>query len=413
MGIVCHVIGGSDAATEFACAKMSLGHCELGGMHMRVGLRRRDGGARGLWFALGAIASVVPSMAGAAQLLSLADVVERVLPGVVNIRTHDKLETVKAENEGREATTDGMQAAKLDPFFKLFVSPLEIIQRETPRSRGSGFFYQNSSFVVTNYHVVKDAKSIEVVPANEKWGLSAKLIGMNKQADLALLKLENPWLKARPLRFGQSARARIGEPVFAIGNPFGYGHTVTSGILSAKGRTIGEGPFDDFLQTDAAINPGNSGGPLFNLKGEVIGINTALLSDARGISFAIPTEVARPILDALRRPVGMSKFVWLGLGLMNAKGNASEASTTGLLVTHVVEGSPADTAGLHASDIVLALNENPIADVREFGTLVRKLTPGARAVVQLLRDGKKVKLEVMIGRMPKEFIVGRNRPEVY
>lgn len=202
----------------------------------------------------------LPSVARPAQIVSIAHVVSRVLPGVVNIRTIDNITASSNEGGTREVPQDPRAAAEMDPFFKLFVSPLEVIQKELPRSRGSGFFFKNSSFVVTNYHVVKDAQSIEVVPAHERWGLSAKLIGMNKQADLALLKLDNPWPKARPLRFADSRKARIGDPVFAIGNPFGYGHTVTTGIVSAKGRTIGEGPFDDFLQTDAAINPGNSGG---------------------------------------------------------------------------------------------------------------------------------------------------------
>jgi len=367
-------------------------------------------------FVLGLASVLIGASAGeafAAQVFSIADVVERVLPGVVNIRTRDKVDSVKTENAGREVPSDRRAPAMSDPFFKLFVSPLEVIQKEIPRSRGSGFFYLSSSFVVTNYHVVKDAQSIEVVPAHERWGLSAKLIGMNKQADIALLKLENPWPRARPLRFASSVKARIGDPVFAIGNPFGYGHTVTSGILSAKGRTIGEGPFDDFLQTDVAINPGNSGGPLFNVRGEVIGINTALLTDARGISFAIPTEVARPILDALRKPVGLSRLVWLGLGLTHVRLKSSDADPVGLLVTHVVQGSPAQSAGLRVGDVIVSTNNKRVHEIADFRDVMKKLSPGAKVKVSVFREGQTEQLEIMVGRMPQEFIAGRGRADVH
>ena len=355
----------------------------------------------------------LPSVARPAQIVSIAHVVSRVLPGVVNIRTIDNITASSNEGGTREVPQDPRAAAEMDPFFKLFVSPLEVIQKELPRSRGSGFFFKNSSFVVTNYHVVKDAQSIEVVPAHERWGLSAKLIGMNKQADLALLKLDNPWPKARPLRFADSRKARIGDPVFAIGNPFGYGHTVTTGIVSAKVRTIGEGPFDDFLQTDAAINPGNSGGPLFNLKGEVLGINTALLSDARGISFAIPTEVAAPILYALRKPVGLSKLVWLGVGLTTVKPEGQASQSVGLMVTNVVSGSPAQKAGIRTSDIVVSIEGKRIFDLSDFRSAVKAMRPGKTITVGVFREKATQQLSLKIGRMPQEFIAGRGRSDVY
>lgn len=355
----------------------------------------------------------VSSVARPAQIVSIANVVSRVLPGVVNIRTIDNITASNSEGGAREVPQDPKAAAEMDPFFKLFVSPLEVIQKELPRSRGSGFFFKNNSFVVTNYHVVKDAQSIEVVPAHERWGLSAKLIGMNKQADLALLKLDNPWPKARPLRFADSRKARIGDPVFAIGNPFGYGHTVTTGIVSAKGRTIGEGPFDDFLQTDAAINPGNSGGPLFNLKGEVLGINTALLSDARGISFAIPTEVAAPILDALRKPVGLSKLVWLGVGLTTVKPEGQSSQSVGLMVTNVVQGSPAQKAGIRTGDIVVAIGGKRVFDLSDLRASVKAMRPGKTISVGVFRENATQQLSLKIGRMPQEFIAGRGRSDVY
>jgi serine protease Do len=365
-------------------------------------------------FLLLAVSSpVTVRSAQAFQLVSIADVVEKVLPGVVNIRTRDKPHSGKGEDSAREVSGDRKSAEALDPFFKLFVAPLEMIQQELPRSRGSGFFFHNSSFVVTNYHVVKSAMSIEIVPANQKWGLSAKLVGYNQQADLALLKLDNPWSKARVLKFGNSQKSRIGEAVFAIGNPFGFGHTVTSGLLSAKGRTIGEGPFDNFLQTDAAINPGNSGGPLFNVKGEVIGINTALLSDARGISFAIPTDVAKPILDTLRKPAGMAKLSWLGINLANLLPDKVTSETFGVRIQHVIGESPAQKAGLRQGDILVAANGRRILDVGEFQNLMNSVRPGQVLQLRVFRREQTDQVDLTVGRLPREYLSERNKTNLY
>jgi serine protease Do len=255
--------------------------------------------------------------------------------------------------------------------------------------------------------------SIEIVPANQKWGLSAKLVGYNQQADLALLKLDNPWSKARVLKFGNSQKSRIGEAVFAIGNPFGFGHTVTSGLLSAKGRTIGEGPFDNFLQTDAAINPGNSGGPLFNVKGEVIGINTALLSDARGISFAIPTDVAKPILDTLRKPAGMAKLSWLGINLANLLPDKVTSETFGVRIQHVIGESPAQKAGLRQGDILVAANGRRILDVGEFQNLMNSVRPGQVLQLRVFRREQTDQVDLTVGRLPREYLSERNKTNLY
>lgn len=345
-------------------------------------------------------------------VVSVADVVEKVIPGVVNVRTRDKRQTGRGQDAARNVTNGEQQqnTSDLDPFFKLFVSPSEAMTQESPRSRGSGFFFFNQSFVVTNYHVVKDAETIEVVPANEKWGLRAKLVGFHQQADLALLKLDNPWSRARVLKLGRSSRARIGDGVFAIGNPFGFGHTVTAGLLSAKGRTIGAGPYDDFLQTDAAINPGNSGGPLFNFKGEVIGINTALLSDARGISFAIPTDVAEPILENLRRPSGVAKMSWLGLNLVNLKKSSFEKSdheSFGIKIQNVVTESPAEKAGLVEGDIIVAANGHRILTVSDFQKIMTRQRPGQRLKIKVFREEKTDQIDLVVGQLPREFFSGK------
>jgi serine protease Do len=359
--------------------------------------------------AVSAACFAVSSAARGQQVISIADVVEKVMHGVVNVRTQDNLHSAKGEDSAREVQSGHKSAVALDPFFKLFVAPSEVIGQEQPRSRGSGFFFQSPSFVVTNYHVVRSAVAIEVVPANQQWGLPAKLVGFNQQADLALLKLERPWSRAKVLRFGSSSRARIGEPVFAIGNPFGFGHTVTSGLLSAKGRTIGEGPYDDFLQTDAAINPGNSGGPLFNIKGEVIGINTALLSDARGISFAIPTDVAKPILETLRRPAGLAKLSWLGVNLANLATQKSGGESFGIKVQHVFAGSPAEKAGLAAGDIVVSANGQRVLDVADFHGVMNKIRPGQRMQLKVFREDKTDQVDLVVGRLPREFLTEKNK----
>jgi serine protease Do len=343
------------------------------------------------------------------QVLSIADVVEKVMHGVVNVRTQDNPHSAKSEDSAREVPAENRSPVTLDPFFKLFVAPAEVIGQELPRSRGSGFFFQSPSFVVTNYHVVRSAVTIEVVPANQQWGLPAKLVGFNQQADLALLKLERPWSRAKVLKFGNSSKARIGEPVFAIGNPFGFGHTVTSGLLSAKGRTIGEGPYDDFLQTDAAINPGNSGGPLFNTKGEVIGINTALLTDARGISFAIPTDVAKPILDTLRRPAGLLRMSWLGLNLSNLGSRKVKEESFGIKVQNVIAGSPAEKAGLTAGDIVVAANGQRVQDVSDFHGVMNKARPGQKMQLKVFRRDKTDQVDLVVGRLPKEFLSEKSK----
>jgi serine protease Do len=359
--------------------------------------------------AVTAVCLAAVARAQAQHVISIADVVERVMHGVVNVRTQDKPHSAKGEDSAREIPAEKKSPLALDPFFKLFVAPAEVLGQPQPRSRGSGFFFQSSSFVVTNYHVVSSAESIEVVPANQQWGLPAKLVGFNKQADLALLRLDRPWPRAKVPKFGSSEKARIGEPVFAIGNPFGFGHTVTSGLLSAKGRTIGEGPYDDFLQTDAAINPGNSGGPLFNIRGEVIGINTALLSDARGISFAIPTDVAKPLLETLRRPAGLAKMSWLGINLTNLGSRRENEGALGIKIQNVFSGSPAEKAGLAAGDIVVAANGQRVLDVSDFHGLMNKTRPGQKIQLKVFRRDKTDQVDLVAGKLPREFMTEKNK----
>lgn len=326
---------------------------------------------------------------------SIADVVEKVIPGVVNIQ---------ARLMPSQTTDDAFFAKRtqsLDKLFQMFLVPGFVGNsgRES-RSLGSGFFYRSNSIVVTNYHVVRDAAEIFLIVSPRGAKRKAQLLGFNARADLAVLKLA-PVESARPLKMGSSEKLRIAEGVFAIGNPFGYGHSVTTGILSAKGRTIGSGPLDDYLQTDAAINPGNSGGPLFNLSGEVIGINTATSAEGPGISFALPAEMAKPVLDSILFQKKL-RTAWLGVVLSDLIENQSEAADThGAYVRNIVRNSPAERAGVRVGDVILGVDNELARDARELQKFIGKSKPGSLVSLKVFRDGQNLKLKVPIGEAPE------------
>ena len=332
--------------------------------------------------------------ARAAQIISIADVVEKVMAGVVNVRTRDV-----AENSSDDDIVKRGDIRQMDRFFQLFLMPGDLGMAKQARSLGSGFIYRAKEYVVTNYHVIKDAESIDIVTSNARFGRRAKVVGFNRKIDVAVLKMDPPD-SAIVLKFGSSEKARIGEGVFAIGNPFGFGHTVTSGILSARGRTIGTGPFDDYLQTDAAVNPGNSGGPLFNFKGEVIGINTAVLSDAHGISFAISSEIAKNTVDGIILGKG-SQRVWLGVVANNlVEDNDSSKESYGVFVQNLAKGSPAELGGMRAGDVILGINNTQVRDASGLERVVRKLKPGESVTLKVHRGGEPVKVILKTALMP-------------
>jgi serine protease Do len=281
------------------------------------------------------------------------------------------------------------------------------------QSLGSGFIISDDGFIFTNNHVVENATEITVTLHNEK-SYTARVIGTDPKTDLALIKIDaNGSLPI--VEMGDSDRLQVGEWVLAIGNPFGLEETVTAGIVSAKGRVIGSGPYDDFIQTDASINPGNSGGPLFNIRGEVIGINTAIINQGQGIGFAIPINLAKDLLPQLKK--GKVIRGWLGVVIQEVTPELAESfglpEPIGALISDIEPGSPAEEAGLEKGDIILKFNGKKISKMKELPTLVAKTPVGERATITIFRDGYTEDVVVKIGKMPDEEMISgvpRDRP---
>ncbi|HTQ79704.1 MAG TPA: trypsin-like peptidase domain-containing protein [Thermoanaerobaculia bacterium] len=311
-------------------------------------------------------------------------VVEKVSPAVVNI---------SAESIVREA----------DPFFGGFFGS----RQRRAQSLGSGFIIDASGIVATNAHVVEGASRI-VVTTQDSRELQAQVLGLDHDADLAVLKVEGKNLPAVPL--GTSSDLMIGETVIAIGNPFGLSHSVTTGVLSARGRTVpseqGERLFTDFLQTDASINPGNSGGPLVNILGEVIGINTAIVSGANGIGFAIPADRARRVVHDLLR-FGELRPLWTGLRLLTVDPELARryelGVSRGAFVYRVYPGSPADQAGLAQGDVVTAIQKQPVASREDVTTAIYSVPEGTRLSLTVRRGGRTQELSLQPTRPPRDL----------
>jgi serine protease Do len=317
-------------------------------------------------------------------MLDVAGLAEMVKPAVVNITTT------------REVRFPGPSG--VSPFRFLFPTPEgfnegapgleERMLRQT--GAGSGFIIDAAGYVVTNEHVVHDATEVRVRLADDR-ELRGEVVGRDPKLDLALLKLEGAGdLPVAAL--GSSEALRVGEPVLAIGNPFGLGHTVTLGIVSAKARTLGAGPYDDFIQTDASINPGNSGGPLFNARGEVVGINTAMKPGANSIGFAIPVDALKDILPQLRE-TGHVERGRLGLMFQPVTPDLARAlqveSTRGALISNVEPGGPAARAGLRAGDVIVSINDAALRSADDLPRKVARNRPGTRVKVTVLRQNEK------------------------
>ncbi len=307
-----------------------------------------------------------------------------------------------------------------DQFERFFGEP----ERERPpqeqRSLGSGFIISEDGFIVTNNHVISGADQIQVTFQIEgrDESFDAEVIGTDPETDLAILKIETD-IKLPTLEFGDSEELRVGDWVVAIGNPFGLSHTVTAGIVSAKGRIIGAGPYDNFIQTDASINPGNSGGPLLNLKGEVIGINTAIVAAGQGIGFAIPSSMAQGIIEELRTEQRISRG-WLGVTIQNIDENTAKAlgleETRGALVADVTQGDPAEEAGIRAGDVILAINDNPVENSTDLTRKIGAISPGSSIEIILWREGERKNVNVTLGerdvaRMTREPEPEEEQPE--
>lgn len=330
---------------------------------------------------------------------SFADLAEKLLPSVVNISTTQTI-------EGRERPTMPQvpPGSPFEDFFKEFFDrngPQQRSRRAT--SLGSGFVITKGGYVVTNNHVIADADEITVILQDDT-RLPAELVGRDPKTDLAVLKV-TPEKDLPAVGFGDSSAARVGDWVVAIGNPFGLGGTVTAGIISARGRDINSGPYDDYIQTDASINRGNSGGPMFDLKGEVIGINTAIFSPTGGsvgIGFAIPTSTAKPVIDQLIKN-GSVKRGWLGVHIQGVTDEIAETlgleEAAGALVASVIENSPAETAKIQPGDVILTFDGKTVEEMRSLPRIVAETEVGKDTKVSVWRDGRIKTLRVAVGEL--------------
>ncbi len=349
------------------------------------------------------------------QAPSFADVVDRVSPSVVSVRVETSAQP--ASDDGSDMSRDLDQLPDGHPlkrFFREFGGrggedrPMRRdrgSRAERAISQGSGFFVSEDGYLVTNNHVVDGGSDFTVV-TNTGDELTAKLIGTDPRTDLALLKVDSD-KKFTYVDFADDAKVRVGDWVVAVGNPFGLGGTVTAGIVSARGRDIGAGPYDDFIQIDAAVNRGNSGGPAFNLKGEVVGVNTAIFSPSGGgnvgIAFAIPAATAREVVADLRED-GTVKRGWLGVQIQPVDKDIADSlgleGTKGALVNEPQENSPARKAGIKAGDVITKVDGKDVAGPRELARMIAHVTPEKSVELTIWRDGKSQTVKVDLGTMP-------------
>jgi len=330
---------------------------------------------------------------------SFSEIAKDVMPSVVNIRTE---KTVKGG--GRVFREFGKGPSGEDPFdfFEKFFGgdPHRDFKQ---RSLGSGFIIDPEGYIVTNNHVIEGADAIRVRLNDEK-EYDAEIVGKDPNTDIALIKVK-AGTKLPACRLGNSDEMEIGQWVVAIGNPFGLEHTMTAGIVSAKGRVIGSGPYDDFIQTDASINPGNSGGPLINMKGEVIGINTAIIASGQGIGFAVSINPAKSIIDQLKNRGEVTRG-WLGVAIQDISPEIAEYygidRKDGVLVTEVFKGDPADKAGIQAKDIIVSVNGTPVKTTRDLTRMIADIGVGQKAELDVLRAGKEKHFTVTIAKREDE-----------
>ncbi|KZS54233.1 serine protease Do [Rhizobium sp. BK226] len=332
---------------------------------------------------------------------SVADLAEGLLDAVVNISTSQNVK----DDEGAGPAPRAPDGSPFQEFFNDFFNKQQGNKggNHNVSSLGSGFVIDPAGYIVTNNHVIEGADDIEINFANGS-KLKAKLIGTDTKTDLSVLKVE-PKAPLKSVKFGDSSTMRIGDWVMAIGNPFGFGGSVTVGIISGRGRNINAGPYDNFIQTDAAINKGNSGGPLFNMKGEVIGINTAIISPSGGsigIGFSVPSELASGVVDQLRE-YGETRRGWLGVRIQPVTDDIADSlgldSAKGALVAGVIKGGPVDDGSIKAGDVILKFDGKTVSEMRDLPRVVAESTVGKEVDVVVLRDGKEQTVKVKLGRL--------------
>ncbi|MDX5373142.1 MAG: DegQ family serine endoprotease [Pseudomonadaceae bacterium] len=343
-----------------------------------------------------------------AELPEFTELVEDASPAVVNISTRQNLPQRDVALQGQIPDLEG-----LPPMFREFFernipqmprSPGGGRQREA-QSLGSGFIISEDGYVLTNNHVVADADEI-IVRLSDRSELEAKLIGADPRTDVALLKVEGKNLPT--VKLGSSDELKVGEWVLAIGSPFGFDHSVTAGIVSAKGRSLPNENYVPFIQTDVAINPGNSGGPLFNLDGEVVGINSQIFTRSggfMGLSFAIPIDVAMDVANQLKSDGKVSRG-WLGVVIQEVNKDLAESfgldKPAGALVAQVLDNGPAAKGGLQVGDVILSLNGQSIVMSADLPHLVGALKPGSKAALDVVRDGERKRIVLAVGALPEE-----------
>jgi serine protease Do len=350
--------------------------------------------------ARGAESSSTPPIAPPAGYPDFASLAERAIPSVISVYTEDVLKPDQQRHNRGE----------VDPFEFFFGPNHQGPQSVQPRRRigaGSGFFISSDGLVLTNNHVVEGAETIKV-RLSDNTDLTAKIVGRDPATDIAVLRVEGkgPFV---PLSLGNSDSLRVGEWVMAVGNPLRMEHTITVGVVSAKGRTLGLSAetrsFENFIQTDAAINLGNSGGPLVNLRGEVVGINTAINAAGQNLGFAVPINTAKSVLPQLKEK-GKVVRGYLGVKITNVdqqlQGAFSLASRTGAFVEEVETGTPAAKAGIKEGDTIVAVNGRPVEDSRKVIDLVSAIPPGQKVDLEVVREGAKKTVTVMVGERPRE-----------
>ena len=337
---------------------------------------------------------------GETVLPDFSELAERVAPAVVNISVINKIK--KREIKKPEEFPDTIP---WEDFIEKFIPPDEMPSLPNKNSVGSGFIVSPDGEIISNYHVVKDAEQI-IVKLNDRSELHAEVIGFDEPSDVVLMKIDAENLPT--VTMGSSESLKVGQWVLAIGAPFGFDYTVTAGIVSAKGRSLPDSNYVPFLQTDVAINPGNSGGPLFNLNGEVVGINSQIYSRTgsySGLSFAVPIDLALDIAGQLK-DTGEVVRGWLGIYIQEITGDLSESFNLdrpiGALVSRVIEDSPAEKANIEVGDIVLHFNGIEISSSSMLPPLVGSVLAGEKAIIEVLRDDERLNIEVTIEQLPSD-----------
>ncbi len=329
---------------------------------------------------------------------SYHDAVKRSMPAVVNIFT--------SKVSAKPKTRKGNKQNPADPLFKFFFGD-QAPDEEPISSLGSGVLVSPEGIILTNHHVINDADEIDVALADGR-KVKAKVVGSDPETDIAVLKIEAKQLPA-PITLGKIESVRVGDVVLAIGNPFGVGQTVTSGIVSAMGRDhVGINTFENFIQTDAAINPGNSGGALIDTRGNLIGINTAIFSNnggSMGIGFAIPVNLAKQVMESILKNGSVTRG-WIGVEPQNLSKELSESlglpgNTEGVLISGVLEGGPAARGGVKPGDVLTTVNGNKIKDVKQLLNQIAQIGPGNEASLRIFRKDKELELKIQTGKRPK------------